>query len=84
VKARFNKSAEIAATLSEGARAALSDAKFNGSRWMLRYPAAEAADELIALKLVRTSNREVYVTLSGMGIRTIVVRPGTPRGAVSK
>jgi hypothetical protein len=53
-------------------------------RWMLRYPAAEAADELLALKLARTSNREVYVPLLGMGIRTIVVRPGYPHGAVSE
>jgi hypothetical protein len=82
-EARSNKSAKIAVTLSGAARAALSNAMFDGRRWMLRYPAAETADELIALKLAQRSNREVYVTLSGMGIRTIVGRPGYPGGAVS-
>lgn len=57
---------------------------FNGTRWILRYLSVETADELIALKLARASKSEVYVTIAGMGVRAVVVRPGQRQGTVSE
>jgi hypothetical protein len=84
VSARINKSAELAARLSEGARAALLSAKFIGGRWVLQTPAAGVTDELRALQLARESNQRVHITILGMKIRAVVVRSKYHHGAVSE
>ena len=81
---RVYKNAGLAAELSELARYALQNSVFNGTRWILRYLSGETADELIALKLARASKSEVYVTIAGMGVRAVVVRPGQRQGTVSE
>lgn len=83
MRAHLNKSAKLAAELSDAAIAALRTAYFDGNRWILTAPEAVVAAELIAFSLARASHREVCVTISGMAVRTILVRPGYCHAAMS-
>ena len=73
--AHVPKNVRLAGELSDGAKAALRAASFDDTRWVFQALEAEVLVELIALKLARPTERWVQVTILGISVRAIVVRP---------
>lgn len=74
MKQSHRRSANVAAQLSEKAKIALIEAKFNGSGWTVQSPCAEVADLLVSLKLGCRVGDQINATVAGAHVRRILSR----------
>jgi hypothetical protein len=63
------RSEVLEAQLCDETRVALQNADFNGRYWVLQSASKEAAQALLALKLVRELADDFEVTIAGMAMR---------------